>query len=78
MYINRGVHKKLKEWKAEAKNTHLCVYKGEKDNLIIYTDRPGYMIGRAGTLVEKYRKAIEAESFGTIKNILFVETYGIF
>ena len=78
MFINKAVHAKLKEWKAEAGNTHLCVYKGENDTLTIYTDRPGWMIGKAGTLVEKYRKDIEAESFGVIKNILFVETYGVF
>lgn len=78
MFIGRSVQKILKEWRNESRNPHLCLYKLDKDTLIIYTDRPGYMIGRAGQLVDKYRKKISEASFGTIKNVSFVETYGIF
>lgn len=78
MFIGRSVQKILKEWRNESRNPHLCLYKLDKDTLIIYTDRPGYMIGRAGQLVAKYRKKISEASFGTIKNVSFVETYGIF
>lgn len=77
-FVGRGVAKVLREWRIEAKNNHLCLYKGEGDTLIIYTDRPGYMIGYRGELVDKYRKKISEASFGTIKNVTFVETYGIF
>lgn len=77
-FVGRGVEKLLREWRTEAKNNHLCLYKGEGDTLIIYTDRPGYMIGYSGDLVEKYRQKISEASFGTLKNITFVETYGIF
>jgi len=77
-FVGRGVEKLLREWRVEAKNNHLCLYKGEGDTLIIYTDRPGYMIGMHGNLVDKYRKKISEASFGTIKNISFIETYGIF
>ena len=78
MFIGRAVQKVLKEWRSESRTPHLCLYKLDKDTLIIYTDRPGYMIGRAGQLVDKYRKKISEASFGTIKNVSFVETYGIF
>lgn len=78
MFVGKGVENQLKEWRKESKNPHLCLYKRDGDTLIIYTDRPGYMIGKAGKLVEKYRKKISEVSFGTIKNISFVETYGIF
>lgn len=78
MFIGRSVQKILKEWRNESRNPHLCLYKLDKDTLIIYTDRPGYMIGRAGQLVDKYRKKISEASFGTIKNVSFIETYGIF
>ena len=78
MFIGRSVQKILKEWRNESRNPHLCLYKLDKDTLIIYTDRPGYMIVRAGQLVDKYRKKISEASFGTIKNVSFVETYGIF
>lgn len=78
MFIGKAVENLLKEWRKESKNPHLCLYKRDEDTLIIYTDRPGYMIGRAGNLVDKYRKKISEASFGTIKNISFVETYGIF
>lgn len=78
MFIGRAVQEKLKAWRAESRNPHLCLYQGHGDTLTIYTDKPGYMIGRAGKLVEKYRKEISEASFGQIKNITFVETYGIF
>lgn len=77
-FVGRGVEKLLREWRMEAKNNHLCLYKGEGDTLIIYTDRPGYMIGYHGELIQKYREKILEASFGTLKNITFVETYGIF
>ena len=77
-FVGRGVEKLLREWRMEAKNNHLCLYKGEGDTLIIYTDKPGYMIGYHGELIQKYREKILEASFGTFKNITFVETYGIF
>ncbi len=78
MFVGRAVQNKLKEWRKESKNPHLCLYKRDGDTLIIYTDRPGYMIGRGGCLIERFRKEISEASFGDIKNITFVETYGIF
>lgn len=78
MFVGRAMQKVLRDWRLESKNPHLCLYKLDKDTLIIYTDRPGYMIGRAGQLVDKYRKKISEASYGTIKNVSFVETYGIF
>lgn len=79
MYINKDVQHLLKAWKKESKNPHLCLYKmNDANTLVIYTDRPGYLIGRAGELSKKYRELILKASFGTIKDISFVETYGIF
>lgn len=78
MFVNKCVNKKLKEWRTEAKNKHLCLYNREGDTLIIYTDKPGCMIGKGGKLADKYRKEISEASFGTIKNVTFVVTYGIF
>mgnify|MGYP003302601725 CR=1 FL=1 len=77
-WISRGVHNVLKGWKAEAKNTHLCVYAANNGVLTIYTDRPGCLIGRAGNTVAKYRQLINEASFGTITDVKFVETQGIF
>lgn len=78
MFVGRNVQELLKSWKFEAKNPHLCLYKKDGDTLIIFTDHPGYMIGMAGKLAEKYRNKIAEASFGTIKHINFVETHGIF
>ena len=78
MFVGRAVQKILKEWRQESKNPHLSLYRLEKDTLIIYTDRPGHMIGESGQLVDTYRKKISKATFGTIKNVSFVETYGIF
>lgn len=78
MFIGRAVQKVLKEWGDESRNPHLCLYRRDGDTITIYTDRPGCMIGKGGQLVDKYRKKISEASFGNIKNVSFVQTYGIF
>ena len=85
MYISREVRDILKEWKAESKFTHQCLYgQGNRNDeeyehtLIIYTDHPGYFIGVGGTLHAKYAEKICKASYGEIKKVSYVETRGIF
>ena len=43
----------------------------------IYTDKPGYLIGKSGCLVEKYQKLLQMQ-FSAMKSIKFVEIKGGF
>ncbi len=44
---------------------------------VIYTDKPGWLIGRAGCLVDKYTKIMK-EEFAGLEKIKFVEVCGGF
>ena len=62
----------LQEYAEEVKLPHL-LYKIHKDNTIqIFTSRPGILIGKAGSVVEKYRKMLNelvTEENNTIREI---------
>lgn len=45
--------------------------------LIVYSDRPGYLIGKAGCLIDKYAKAIKSLKIVNIKRVVIEEIYGI-
>lgn len=45
--------------------------------LIVYSDRPGLLIGKAGCLIDKYAKAIKSLKIGNIKRVVIEEIYGI-
>ncbi len=68
----------LRAWKAEAKVTHLMLYKLRKGVLTIYTDRPGPLIGRSGTLVDKYKEKLLAVPYKAVTEVRLEETDGIF
>ena len=77
MYDSR-VRDVLKEWKAEAKVTHLMLYKLQDGVLTIYTDRPGPLIGRMGERVDRFKAKLLALPIYHIKEVKFEETDGIF
>ena len=81
MIITKEIHEILREWKKEAKVSHICLYgKGYGDDtgaLVIYTDHPGPFIGRMGERHARFEKRICDASFGTIKKVSYVETRGI-
>ena len=85
MYISKQVHEILREWKSEAKITHLCLY-GQADfntpdrehTLVIYTDQPGPFIGRAGERHAYYVERIRKASHERIQQVHYMETDGIF
>ena len=68
----------LSEWKAEAKVTHLMLYKLRNGVLTIYTDRPGPLIGRAGERIGRYQEKLYALPHGWVKELRIEETHGIF
>lgn len=53
---------------------HLDVFDG---TYYVYTDKPGYLIGKAGCLVNKYKELLYAQ-FSMMKSVKFVEIKGGF
>ena len=66
----------IKQWKDEASVKGIIQINAcstVRDTLTICTDRPGFMIGKGGCLIDKYREKIQKE-YSNIKEIKFVET----
>lgn len=66
-------HKFLEDWCAEAKLTEPIAYSyNYHEGFTIYTTRPGYLIGKGGNLINKYRTRLK-EEFHKTNDIKFVE-----
>lgn len=63
----------LKEWKKESGSTRVIQYRYRNGMLTIYSSQPGWLIGKAGVLVDKYKKIFEKE-IHDFKDLEFVET----
>jgi ribosomal protein S3 len=68
----------LKEWKDDAKVTHLMLYKLRDGVLTVYTDRPGPLIGCRGERVDRFKEKLLALPIYHIKEVRLEETDGIF
>lgn len=63
----------IEHWEAEAKLTEPVVYDyNYHEGFTIYTNHPGYLIGKGGSLINKYRIRLK-EEFGKNSDIKFVE-----
>ena len=60
-YTGKIIQKILKEWKHESGAKRVIQFKYRNGILSIYTSEPGYMIGKAGCLVDKYQRIIKKE-----------------
>lgn len=71
----RDIRNILKQWKAEAKATRVIQFRYDSSTgvLSIYTSQPGYLIGRYGNLVEKYKQILK-DSVRSFTKVEFVET----
>lgn len=72
----RAIERKfLEDWCEEAKvETPVGYYnKFSEQKLIIYTDRPGWLIGYKGKLIEKYQQKFREEFYMPNAIIEFVE-----
>lgn len=62
MYLHLMIiHDIMKSWKDEAKiRNHIILYKYDRQNKVlkVYTDKPGPLIGIAGTLINKYESKL--------------------
>ena len=77
MLTKRSIKEIIREWKSECGVTHTVLFRYRTDGeLIICTDRPGYMIGRAGEKVFKYEEIFKSMD-KNFKKVTFVETNGI-
>ena len=66
----------FKEWKQEAGVKGiilLWVFPGSRDTIKVCTDKPGFMIGRGGVLVDKYKQKLKQYN-PKLDRIEFVET----
>lgn len=45
--------------------------------LIVYSERPGYLIGKAGCVIDKYTNAIKRLKMADIQKVTIEEIYGI-
>ena len=75
--MERRLTEIIKEWKDEAGVKgiiQISALPTVRHKLIICTDKPGFMIGKGGCLVDKYREKIQKE-YPNIKEINFVETH---
>ena len=68
----------LKEWKDDAKVSHLMLYKLRDGVLTVYTDRPGPLIGRAGERIDRFKAKLLSLPIYHIKEVRLEETHGIF
>lgn len=71
------VHEIISEWKKEAGITHIMLYHLRNNELTIFTDRPGPLIGRGGQLVYKYEEKLKSLPFNKVKSVKIQETTGI-
>ena len=67
----------LREWKAEAKLTHLLLYKVKNGVITIYTDRPGVLIGFKGERIARFTEKLKSVAFPKITEVKLEETEGI-
>lgn len=68
----------LREWKAEAKVTHLMLYRLRNNVITIYTDQPGPLIGCAGERIARYTEELKNVPYPNILEVRLEETDGIF
>lgn len=71
--MERYIRKILKDWKEEAGATRVIQYRYRNGLLTIYTSQLGWLIGKAGVLVDKYREILKKEIYD-FEKLEFVET----
>lgn len=74
--MDRKVSNIIKEWKDEAGVegiVQVSAFSKIQSEITICTDRPGLMIGKAGTLLDKYEEKLKKVN-PRLERVLFVET----
>ena len=74
--MDRRISNIIKEWKIEARVDGVILvsaFPTSRETMIICTDAPGRLIGKAGTTYEKYKAKIR-EVAPHVRNVQFIET----
>lgn len=71
--MDKRIQKIIKKWKEESGASRVIQFKYKNGELTIFTSQPGYLIGKAGVLADKYRDIMEHE-FSNFKDLKFLET----
>lgn len=74
--MDRRISNIIKDWKTEARVDSMILvsaFPTSRETLVICTDSPGRLIGKAGTTYEKYKAKIK-EVAPRINNVQFIET----
>lgn len=59
--VNLELYNLIKEWVTKC-NAHIAIKTNTKNEINIYTDKPGQMIGLHGTLVDEYQRRLNSIS----------------
>ena len=70
---DRLIQKIIKKWKKEAGATRVVQWTYKDGILTLYTGQPGFMIGKAGKLYDKYYSILRRKLYG-LTELKFVET----
>lgn len=72
---DRLIQKIIKQWKKEAGTNRVVQWKLCMDKTLkIYTSQPGFLIGKGGALVDKYKEIFKQELGVRFEKIDMIET----
>lgn len=71
--MDERIQKILKSWKNESGATRVIQFRYRNGILEIFTSQPGWLIGKAGVLVDKYTEILKKE-LHDFKELKFIET----
>lgn len=70
---NYGVTKIIRKWKREAGVEDPVAYKKRDNLLTVFTNKPGWMIGKYGVIIEKYSGMLRKELHNNKLKIKIIE-----
>lgn len=73
--MDKKIQRIIKEWKKESGVSRVVQWKLDRDGILqIFTSQPGFMIGKAGKIYDKYNEMLKKELGTAFKSISFEET----
>lgn len=71
--MDKRIQKILKSWKKESGATRVIQFRYRNGILEIFTSQLGWLIGKAGIIVDKYTEILKSELYD-FKELKFIET----
>lgn len=72
--MGKRIQRIIKQWKEEAGVTRVIQWTYKDGILAIYTAQPGFLIGKGGALVDKYKEIFKQELGMCFEKIDMIET----